>query len=479
MSGSKRSNCKLSEAQALKTHNETMKKIEAEKRRQREIQIQNEKKIEDEKCQQLEIKIQNAINELNKRRIIIEKYKASVIVEHEKILPKTSALKEFLDYKSFLINKIDSQPKSYKIRKSDSMQKYLDGLFGFLGTMQPERDSKLNQLISDLQGQIDEKRRSLDEKEYFDSVKNLENKKRKQYNYNKSSEDSTKISVKLEQAFQEFKIDVEPYLDIPELAEDKQFSNLISSFDQVATIKKNNPKNALNKIKLIHEDFSLYKPRLDQILKNRQESIRLYQSLLNEHIALSKLMNQKPIVSKHINTSIDDDIKQLTEFNKQLTEKLIKQEESAYVKKTVDDIMKDMGHKLLASQTLKSVNQQHNHELYSFGEKTGINVFMSDDGAVMFEVSGISEGTKPYSDYDKLIVKEDMEEFCDEYDIIKKKLKDRGVEIEVSSEKLLPADEKYVRFIDVSSMTRHEGETSQRENSTKVSKKIKMKEIIL
>jgi len=106
MSGSKRSNCKLSEAQALKTHNETMKKIEAEKRRQREIQIQNEKKIEDEKCQQLEIKIQNAINELNKRRIIIEKYKASVIVEHEKILPKTSALKEFLDYKSFLINKI-------------------------------------------------------------------------------------------------------------------------------------------------------------------------------------------------------------------------------------------------------------------------------------------------------------------------------------------------------------------------------------
>jgi len=446
------------------------------------------------------------------------------------------------------------------------MQKYLDGLFGFLGTMQPERDSKLNQLISDLQGQIDEKRRSLDEKEYFDSVKNLENKKRKQYNYNKSSEDSTKISVKLEQAFQEFKIDVEPYLDIPELAEDKQFSNLISSFDQVATIKKNNPKNALNKIKLIHEDFSLYKPRLDQILKNnynkssedstkisekleqafqefkidvepyldipelaedkqfsnlissfdqvatikknnpknalnkiklihedfslykprldqilknRQESIRLYQSLLNEHIALSKLMNQKPIVSKHINTSIDDDIKQLTEFNKQLTEKLIKQEESAYVKKTVDDIMKDMGHKLLASQTLKSVNQQHNHELYSFGEKTGINVFMSDDGAVMFEVSGISEGTKPYSDYDKLIVKEDMEEFCDEYDIIKKKLKDRGVEIEVSSEKLLPADEKYVRFIDVSSMTRHEGETSQRENSTKVSKKIKMKEIIL
>ncbi|GHV57836.1 hypothetical protein FACS1894216_22420 [Synergistales bacterium] len=83
-------------------------------------------------------------------------------------------------------------------------------------------------------------------------------------------------------------------------------------------------------------------------------------------------------------------------------------------------------------------------------ENSVLNVSASDTGAIMFEVLAKRDGDV-LTAQKKASVKADMEHFCPDYAVIKKKLAEKGVIL--TQEKLYPADEKYVRAVDVGAAT--------------------------
>ena len=71
-----------------------------------------------------------------------------------------------------------------------------------------------------------------------------------------------------------------------------------------------------------------------------------------------------------------------------------------------------------------------------------IQAAVSDNGAVMLEVMGKKE---VLSDSDKASVVQDMQRFCPDYNIVKERLRKRGIIL--TNENLFPADSQYVRSI--------------------------------
>ncbi|MBM7865646.1 hypothetical protein GTO89_02465 [Heliobacterium gestii] len=135
-----------------------------------------------------------------------------------------------------------------------------------------------------------------------------------------------------------------------------------------------------------------------------------------------------------------------------LREALRKNEEMEYVAKTVDTIMNEMGHTVVAAERLVLPNRNLIHSQYRFDDSLVVNVFTSDTGGVMFEVSGVSEEKRPATALEKLKVKEGMERFCGKYRQIREKMMAQGLRL--SNEDIKPADVRYARLLPLANKKR-------------------------
>lgn len=127
-----------------------------------------------------------------------------------------------------------------------------------------------------------------------------------------------------------------------------------------------------------------------------------------------------------------------------------------YVSSALADSMKELGYSIESSETLQSKVRTIEKDVYDISKSSHLNVSAGSDGAVMFEVVGKA------TTQDKSAVKHDMECFCPDYQKIKARLKEKGVEL--TNEKLYPPSEEYVRFESTSSTSgdRRARSTSQK-----------------
>lgn len=119
-------------------------------------------------------------------------------------------------------------------------------------------------------------------------------------------------------------------------------------------------------------------------------------------------------------------------------------EDYDYIVQSIDEVMEELGYDILSSEVLNRVNRNIVDSIYSFDDNSVLNLFTSDNGTIMFEVTGISNEKREISSLEKLKLKESMNTFCGKYDAIKKKLAERGIFF--GSENLRPADERYARI---------------------------------
>lgn len=147
---------------------------------------------------------------------------------------------------------------------------------------------------------------------------------------------------------------------------------------------------------------------------------------------------------------------------------LAQEEEQAYISRSIDEVMEDMGYRLVGNRSVVKKNgRRFRNELYSIGEGTAVNVTYSSNGNITMEIGGIDD-TDRFPDAEETErLTEDMRDFCGQFREFERRLAEKGILSEHIS--LLPPEPEYAQIINISdySMTEDIAPAEYREEAVK------------
>ena len=90
--------------------------------------------------------------------------------------------------------------------------------------------------------------------------------------------------------------------------------------------------------------------------------------------------------------------------------------------------MEEMGYTVIGSREVTKKNGKHfRNELYTYGEGTAVNVTYSSDGKIAMELGGVDATDRLPNDHETVVLCESMEQFCDDFKEIEKRLFAKGI----------------------------------------------------
>ena len=210
-------------------------------------------------------------------------------------------------------------------------------------------------------------------------------------------------------------------------------------------------------------DFENEKAKYDSILNNHSfddnykiaQIKRYYDAYLVEQQSDSdneeiiKYRNDFIVLSSQLYGScaqIPNDLDDLKEAISVMIEELQQKKVGEYIADSVNRVMTDLGYSMLSHEILEEQKMDKQH--FDYSTTSAVTVASSDTGSMMLEVVGKKVDN---ADGNVAAVKNDMEHFCPDYAKVKKGLEDYGITL--TDKKLCQPDEKYVRFVDISSNT--------------------------
>ena len=100
----------------------------------------------------------------------------------------------------------------------------------------------------------------------------------------------------------------------------------------------------------------------------------------------------------------------------------------AFIASAIDDAMKEMGYDLIGHREVtKKSGRKAKHELYHFGEGTGVDITFSSDGQITMELGGFDDTDRDPDENEADRLCDDMQRFCGEYAALERALEKRGV----------------------------------------------------
>lgn len=205
--------------------------------------------------------------------------------------------------------------------------------------------------------------------------------------------------------------------------DDESFLKNYSSVTVAPLLKR--CKQYLSKFEICHEEFE-----------------RLYA----EYIALCDLYFYVAQEYPCCNASIEV----LKSEIKRIKEAVDADDEQAYISDCLDEVMEEMGYTVIGSREVTKKNGKHfRNELYTYGEGTAVNVTYSSDGKIAMELGGIDATDRLPNDYETSDLCESMEQFCDDFKEIEKRLLSKGVVL-ADRISLLPPSAEYAQIINTS-----------------------------
>lgn len=253
--------------------------------------------------------------------------------------------------------------------------------------------------------------------------------------------------------------------------------NIVDEYNVVIKEFKEMYEKYNNKYILSKELLTLKNDEVEELIKDKELSINYKINQTKEYIKEVYRIEPKLIKEESLNKSNElqyetkyslyealceklniekslEKSKEISQINKDLSlideevnrlENLLKEKEDYdYIVDSINEVMKELGYDIISSDIMRKVNRTIVDNIYKFDDKNVLNVFTSDTGTIMFEVTGISNEKKEISSLDKLKIKESMNDFCSKYSVIKEKLAEKGILF--GKENLKPAEEKYARI---------------------------------
>lgn len=183
--------------------------------------------------------------------------------------------------------------------------------------------------------------------------------------------------------------------------------------------------------------------RCKQYLSEYEACHEEFEKLYAEYIALCELYFYVAQDYPCCNASIEV----LKSEIKRIKEAVDADDEQAYISDCLDEVMEEMGYTVIGSREVTKKNGKHfRNELYTYGEGTAVNVTYSSDGKIAMELGGIDATDRLPDDHETSVLCESMEQFCDDFKGIEKRLLAKGV-ILADRISLLPPSAEYAQII--------------------------------
>ena len=198
-----------------------------------------------------------------------------------------------------------------------------------------------------------------------------------------------------------------------------------------------------------------------------------YESLYSEYVALCELYHYVPQdvpFSAEAIPFLKKEIERIKTTAEQQTEQ-------AYIQNALDEVMTEMGYSVIGSREVTKRNGTHfRNELYTYGEGTAVNVTYSSDGRIAMELGGLDSTDRTPTASESSALCEEMEDFCEDFKEIERRLLARGV-VMASRISLLPPDSAYAQIINTSDyqMRTHTQRFTAEQHRGKASEKRTMK----
>jgi len=130
-----------------------------------------------------------------------------------------------------------------------------------------------------------------------------------------------------------------------------------------------------------------------------------------------------------------------------MEKELVGAEEQAYISRSIDKVMAEMGYEVLGHREVKKRSGNHfRNELYAFSEGTAVNVTFAFDGKISMELGGVDNVDRLPTEDEANRLCEDMEHFCRDFEDIEKRLSQKGIVVG-NRVAMLPPAEEYAQII--------------------------------
>lgn len=244
-----------------------------------------------------------------------------------------------------------------------------------------------------------------------------------------------------------FNLAVEEYLNNDFLEDKQEIIALRNSVEKILDNERLDDSYKLEQINIRRKAFLLECEKYQRQIEKNRQAFSEFQDLHLTYLALSKMLdeNPKPFAFQVGRTGFDK-VVQLSEEIELCKATLVNKEETLYIACSINEVMGGLGYEVVASEILSTAKSETLHNIYSFEKSNVINVFTSDQGSLMFEVTGV-KATNNLTALEEQRIKEGMDSFCGKYDQIKDKLREKG--IEVTGEDLKPAHVRYAKAINL------------------------------
>lgn len=132
---------------------------------------------------------------------------------------------------------------------------------------------------------------------------------------------------------------------------------------------------------------------------------------------------------------------------KRIKETVDADDEQAYISDCLDEVMEEMGYTVIGSREVTKKNgKRFRNELYTYSEGTAVNVTYSSDGKIAIELGGIDATDRLPDNHETSVLCKSMEQFCDDFKEIEKRLLAKGVVL-ADRISLLPPSAEYAQII--------------------------------
>lgn len=186
--------------------------------------------------------------------------------------------------------------------------------------------------------------------------------------------------------------------------------------------------------------------RAQQFISECAECQEEFETLCTEYVALCELYYY--VAQEYTCSRIS--IQALQSEIQRIKDTVAENDEQAYISECLDEVMTDMGYSVLGSREVTKRNgKRFRNELYTYGEGTAVNVTYSSDGKIAMELGGIDARDRIPTAQETEKLCDSMEQFCDDFKEIEKRLLAKGVVL-ADRISLLPPDAEYAQIINTS-----------------------------
>lgn len=143
-------------------------------------------------------------------------------------------------------------------------------------------------------------------------------------------------------------------------------------------------------------------------------------------------------------------IKNIKDETARLREKTARDDEKFYIGKCLDEVMRDMGYDVIGRRAVTKKSGKHfESEFFSYADGTAVNVTVADDGHIAMELCGLDAVDRLPDDLESERLCGYMENFCEDFGEIERRLAEKGVVLRNRIQRL-PPNVEYAQILNVS-----------------------------